>query len=515
MRIASLWPTMQLIVLIACGSEFENTPPPAVSHQVTSAKLFEMNVDQVDTITLVLTDSMRAAVVDSLTVTWSSSDDSIAEPHVLKSHGARPAVEVHAHKRGRAIVTATVTAPAVARGQFADTLTVREHWIGLTVGGIHSCGIAHDGSAYCWGAIASTITVGGLPGLGIGDGSKGGDSLPTAVVSPLRLPFSQLSAGFAHTCGLTKPAGLVLCWGADDSGQLGDGDTITQLIPALIANRGTAGSIVAGDSGTCALGGGQLFGTNLSCWGAVHPTGQPFTNYTAVTLGQTHGCVIDSNTMSCWGSNDRGQLGDGTTTNRPDPTVLVPGAFVQASAGGEQTCAVNSVHQALCWGDNSSGQLGVGTVGGFVTTPRPVLSLTTVATVAAAGFTSFNGVSVGASHTCAVLADSSAVYCWGDDQRGQLGLGTAIGDRGFPQPTPTPGRANIKDPLGRTIRIVAVSTAEAVTGGFRIPNLVYAHTCALTDVGAIYCWGDNSFGQLGLGAVTDPVSTPTRVAEPR
>ena len=306
----------------------------------------------------------------------------------------------------------------------------------VMAGGSHTCGLTAAGHAYCWG----------LNDHGqLGDGSTTDRTSPVAVAGSLT--FLSLSAGDSHTCGFTgypsTEVGLVSCWGSNASGQLGDGTTVDRTIPQTIAGITLFGPMLsAGGQHTCGLywdvgvdycwgsnSRGQLDnGTTLSATSPVPMTGVGTTGFEAVAAGGYHTCAEagGSDFLSfawyCWGANENGQLGDGTTVDRAS-AVLVGGGmpFVAengVSAGAQHTCGVSATGTypfqipagAYCWGLNGSGQLGDGT-----TAQR-------MSPVRVTGGLSFVSVSAGGSHTCAV--SGTGAYCWGANASGQLGTGT-------------------------------------------------------------------------------------------
>jgi alpha-tubulin suppressor-like RCC1 family protein len=137
-----------------------------------------------------------------------------------------------------------------------------------------------------------------------------------------------------------------------------------------------------------------------------------------------HSCGLATNGSAyCWGNNSSGQLGDGSTTSRGQPTGVGGGfAFAAISVGSNHTCAIRAGGTAFCWGSNVSGQLGDGTTAQH-SDARPVLPPSGV---------TFTYISAGDSHTCAV-ASSGVVYCWGLNANGQLGVGDLAS-----RTTPTP-----------------------------------------------------------------------------
>lgn len=224
-------------------------------------------------------------------------------------------------------------------------------------------------------------------------------------------------------------------------------------------------------------------------------------------VGHGHVCVLMGNgTVQCWGANDYGQLGDGTTTSRVTPAPVPGLSGVQAVAvGGFHTCALMADNSIDCWGDNSQGQLGDGTTAVVVATPQPVQS----------GF-KFSRIACGAAHTCATLTVGS-VFCWGANYKGQLGDGTTT-QRLLPtqilasgsmlaafedQSCVASGGGAVRcwggflgyNSYANTPTLTGVNTADAIAPGG-------SHACAIvSDTGALECWGANDSGQLGDGTL--------------
>jgi|GEM_PF-1610345 len=208
-------------------------------------------------------------------------------------------------------------------------------------------------------------------------------------------------------------------------------------------------------------------------------------NIAAVSAGTNHTCAITvAGGVKCWGNNTGGDLGDGTAVQRNAPVDVagLASGVVAISTGGSHTCAVTSVGGVKCWGANGDGQLGDGT-----TTNR-------LSPVNVSGLTiGVLDVRVGDAHSCALIT-GGGVKCWGAGYRGQLGYVA---------------------PSGSTVAGDVIGLASGVLGIESGAN----HSCALLAAGAVKCWGLNSSGQLGNGAVLDPLvvnieSTPVDVVGP-
>ncbi|MES2178804.1 MAG: Ig-like domain-containing protein [Gemmatimonadota bacterium] len=242
----------------------------------------------------------------------------------------------------------------------------------LATGSQHTCGVTLAGEVYCWGV----STLGQL-----GDGSLGAQRLvPTKANTPAGIVFTQVATGNNHTCAATA-AGDVYCWGVNNNGQLGDGtiSTTPRPTPALITGGLKYPIISASPSGTCGLtsagaaycwggnGSGQL-GNGTFVNSATPVAVQGGLVFSNITSGNGRACgergsLGEEYTVWCWGFNG-GALGDGTSVNRPSPTLIGP-SMQQLFHGGTSSpnyaCGVQpGGGQIFCWGANASGQLGFG-----------------------------------------------------------------------------------------------------------------------------------------------------------
>jgi len=303
----------------------------------------------------------------------------------------------------------------------------------------------------------------------------------TPEALPPLLNIAAIAAGYVHTCALTGGGG-VKCWGSNWNGELGDGTTIDRHTPVDVSGLASGVSaIAAGGNHTCALTGGG----GVKCWGRNDygqlGDGTTTDRYTpvnvsglasgvsAIAAGSNHTCALTAGGgVKCWGNNWDGQLGDGTTIERHAP-VNVSGlaSGVNAIASGkDHTCALTAGGGVKCWGYNSNGQLGDGT------------TIDRLTPVGVSGLASgVSAIAAGGHHTCA-RTTGGGVKCWGYNSNGQLGDGTNI-DRYTPV-----------DVSGLASGVSAIAAGQS-------------HTCARTVGGGVKCWGNNFQGQLGDGTTID------------
>lgn len=258
-----------------------------------------------------------------------------------------------------------------------------------------------------------------------------GSQAYTIVVNGVTLQVTKIAAGLSHTCAITTE-GAAKCWGSNAYGFLGNGTTSASSTPVAVA--GLESGVVD------------------------------------ISAGQNHTCAVTSaGAAKCWGHNGRGQIGDGTYTQRNTPVAVIglSGGVEDISAGNAYTCAVVS-GAAKCWGFNNNGQLGDGSAS---QSPTPLAVSGLSAGVA--------GIATSYYSTCAVLA-SGAGKCWGYNNRGQLGNNSTTDSR-------TP------------VTVQGVTNIASITVGAD-------YACAVTKLGAAKCWGGNASGQLGNGTSSGSLS---------
>ncbi|WP_438021945.1 RCC1 domain-containing protein [Sorangium sp. So ce233] len=299
--------------------------------------------------------------------------------------------------------------------------------------------------AAAWRAIACAVAVGACSqrGVVLEAGPGGGAPGEPAVVR-----VDSLAAGPFHTCGIQE--GRLSCWGANDQGQLGVGDTDDRTTPAPIE----------GD------------------------------DWAEIVNGELHGCARRlGGSLWCWGANGEGQLGSGADAADPVVTpafVSIVAPVAQLGSTYLHTCAVDLDRALWCWGDNKEGQLGLDDPfpGDGVDRDRP-------ARVGSAN--DWTLVDGGQGHSCGIRAPGH-LYCWGRNTRGELGLGDeAEGQLRYPHRV-----GDAEDWIDvRVGQNGSCGLRDAGRGGIE---------------GALYCWGENSFGEAGVGD-EEIRRTPTRVGE--
>ena len=369
----------------------------------------------------------------------------------------------------------------------------------ISTGGDFSSCTIEGGKAYCWGSNYFGQ---------LGDGSTTDSSVPVAVDTSGVLAgktLTQIATGYAGNCALDS-TGAAYCWGGN--GELGDGHTTDSSVPVAVDTSGVlAGKaltqIVAGGASMCALdstGAAYCWGNNavgeLGDGSNANSSVPVAVDVSGVLAGKTltriaaggATCALDSaGAAYCWGDNDFGELGDGSTANSDVPVAvdasgaLAGKTLTRISAGIDSMCALSGAGAAYCWGDNGNGELGDGS------TTSSDVPVAVDASGALAG-KALTQIGAGWGFACA-LSSTGAAYCWGNNGSGELGDGSAIASS-------VP---------------VAVETSGALAGKTLTQVTAGVVSCALDSKGAAYCWGFNGDGELGVGSTSAQSDVPVLV----
>lgn len=300
----------------------------------------------------------------------------------------------------------------------------------------YSCVINSSSELYCWGRNHAGQ---------VGDGTSGNQCYPTAT-SNCQIPekitafddWFTVDADITHSCAIRGP-GSLYCWGNNSNGQLGRGNTSPALSPVLID--------------------GQAH--DINDWAQVSVDGEAT-------------CALRVNGEAyCWGENNSGEVGDGTTTQRNWPTKVEGTNWSSVTASSDHSCGVRCGH-AYCWGTGLNGRLGDGT-GADRHSPVEVNG----------GFADWIQVSSDAALTCGIR-EGGRVFCWGDGSNGGRGDGTTSDS------------------------LVPVEINGGLSGFVYVDTNSYG-ACALTQTGKLYCWGDNGYGQLGNNDAPNDSTVPVEV----
>jgi alpha-tubulin suppressor-like RCC1 family protein len=273
--------------------------------------------------------------------------------------------------------------------------------------------------------------------------------------------MEEVAAAGARACAAMRD-GSVRCWGRQDGARV----TTPTTIPAVAH----ATRVCTGNAFACAL---DKEG-HVACW-ADNATPRPVAlgvNASALGCGEEHACALVQGNVLCWGSGARGELGDGSRSDHPNPVAVADAAGATAIAlGGHTSCAVFADGGAKCWGRGDEGQLGDGT---FDDHAIPTLVRAT----------SIHSMTVGRAHTCFVRQDET-VACFGSNDDGQLGDGT-------------------RERRATPVNAVGLLIARDVAAGAH-------HTCARLGDSTVRCWGKNDVHQAGLTSDPD-ILVPTAIS---
>jgi alpha-tubulin suppressor-like RCC1 family protein len=369
----------------------------------------------------------------------------------------------------------TITLSAIPRDSLGQPVVARKVVWGTSSAAIVRIDSLGHAQAIAPGSATITATVDAVPG----------EAMIAVVTRTGETRFLDVSAGGHHACAIGLPP-IVLCWGRNKDGQLGNGTLVTSGQPAAVRIEGTIVDVATGARHTCVL---AETGEAL-CWGwnstgqlgahlgedkrLAEPVAVETTEaFTRITAGSAHNCALATDMSAvCWGSDEIGQLGNAGGGNSAITRVAGDLRYTDLDAGHAHTCGVTDGRDVRCWGWNAFGQLGSET-SAFECAPYvPCTPFPQRVT----GLPAAVLVRTGFAFTCALVTDGR-VFCWGLGVNGQLGNG---------------GLDSSADPRG-------------VGGGHRFVFLDAgaAHACALTVEGEAWCWGLNRNGQLGDGLRED------------
>jgi alpha-tubulin suppressor-like RCC1 family protein len=339
----------------------------------------------------------------------------------------------------------------------------------VSAGHDHTCAVTGDGELYCWGN-NSTSQLGN-------NGPTGYHTTPVRVlkgeqggVGTYLEGVSQVSVGFDYTCAVTTQ-GEIYCWGLNSSGQLGNYSTLDQSTPVRVL-KGEQGGV----------------GTYLK-------------DVSQVSTGANHTCAVTTQgELYCWGDNDYGRLGiNPSTWSATTPARVLKGEqggagtyledVSQVSAGEYHTCAVTTQGELYCWGLNFTGQLGINST---LDQTIPVRTLKGEQGGVGTYLEDVSQVSTGKYYTCAVTTGGE-LYCWGLNSSGQLGNNST-----YQRPTPVRVLKGAQTGIGSYLENIS----QVTTGDI--------HTCGVITGGELYCWGNNTIGELGDGTTTNYL-TPAKI----
>lgn len=399
-------------------------------------------------------------------------------------------------------------------------------WRSIEVGFRHSCGVADDGGLWCWGREYRGS---------FGDEPDAFTVQPTPVQVPMApRTYARVSLGDSMSCALGDD-GAIDCTGTNNYGQLGDGTGGARFAPTQVVGLQGATAILTGGveygyaDFSCAALPGALW-----CWGsdysaqlahdgldARQPLLRDTIDFAELAGGAGHACGQERGTgeLQCWGDNSFGQIGDGSTN--PASTPFSHGTGWKKFAASYHSCAISETAELWCWGRGGNYQLGTG-LAQDEHNPIPITSMVSPTQITA-----------GARHTCSIDSDK-LLWCWGYNADGELGLGDTDDRAG-----PTQLGGSMWDELDAG-DYHTCATAGGVLycwgynaygqlgigtgGGFqRSPAMVSAalpwkqvaaggyHTCAIADDETLWCWGDNTVGQVGVPSAPSNVLAPIQV----
>jgi len=451
-----------LLLLVAC--ENPTTIPVAMSISISPAELSFTAIGQTASVVATVKDQNGAPM--AAMIGWMTTDESVAS---ISSGGPASSITVTSVGTGTATIVASSYPVAVSGGvtvvqEAASVELSSDSLTFLTLGDTSRLtatvrdenGNPIDDATVNWSSsddntatVSSTGLVTSVQG-GTATITASSDVSSSAFVhmdSAVRISvWSSISTKWdSYTCG-TNSDGLAYCWGNDANGRLGDGmGSGSRLTPSSVLGEHVWSTMSAAQYHTCGATG--------------------------------------SSALYCWGKNESGGLGDGTTADRTTPTQIgTDQSWANVNAGYDHTCAVTTSGVGYCWGDNTNGKLG---------TDDPA-SVDQLSPTAVSGSYSWKSISAGESFSCGVTTSVALLYegyCWGNNFSGQLGIGS------------------------RSERDVVTAIPTLVIGShsWKMISVGQSHACGVTISGEAYCWGWNTSGSVGDGT-TEHRPSPTLVS---
>ena len=417
------------------------------------------------------------------------------------------------------------------------SLTTSTDQYGLASGNDTSCSIL-QGQLYCWGKNTSGQ---------VGNGATSNVTSPVLVRGALSgKTVYDVTTGINHSCAIAGsssavgPGSQLYCWGDNSFYQYGTNTTVSSLTPTAAASiPGYYPVAVSARDHTCIIAANNTTPsiTKEWCWGynssqqagesgtatatpvindpkttpgsPLRLKASPYSDVSSVqSINSINGgttCGIDGTKAYCIGLNSSGEAGDGTTSGTNSRVAYAIGmtSATKVVVNNRKVCGINA-GKIYCWGGNWDGstidwRLDSGpNFAAYGENGTPKL----VATTGALSTGTITDVAISDWNGCAVK--SGAVYCWGYNDRGQLGQGNTSG--------PAIGAATAASQVrsaNNAVQVNGALTGKSVTKIIAGNN----HFCAITTDRIVFCWGSNGYGQLGNGTTNDS-STPTRIILP-
>lgn len=397
---------------------------------------------------------------------------------------------------------------------FSPVRSGKDLWIDISAGYFHFCGINKtDKKLYCRG---------GNDYGQVGDGTTD-QSAEFKKISDKE--WTGISTGIYHNCGITEPDGKLYCWGLNDFGQIGIGTVENALIPVLV-NDDEWSEVSASPNGSCAR---KRLDGSLYCWGNNYAgqLGNGFSGdlkspqkiidgeWSDISTGVFHSCGIKNTDSSlyCWGNNSNGFLQSSSDSYINTPVKINDEKWLKIAAGFIFNCGINSDNFLYCWGSNTYGQLGNGEFGAELFSSEPVKI----------GESEWVDIAAADETVCGIMKNSLELYCWGNNALGNAGVGYA-GGNGISSPQTTGAKSWNSLSLGREHSCAIEQDTDIAfcwgwnscgelgdwtAGNQTVPYKANdyewlkissgtGYTCGIKKSdSSLYCWGNNSAGQLG------------------